>query len=52
MIAKDVVFAYPDYTKVFKVYTETSATELGTVKTQSNKHLAFLSRKLSETQQK
>ena len=51
-IAKDVVLAYPDYNKVFEVYTDTSSTQLGTVITQSNRPLAFFSRKLSDTQQK
>ena len=51
-IAKDVVLAYPDYNKVFEVYTDTSSTQLGSVVTQSNRPLAFFSRKLSDTQQK
>jgi len=51
-IAKDVVLAYPDYNKVFEVYTDASSTQLGSVITQSNRPLAFFSRKLSETQQK
>jgi len=51
-IAKDVVLAYPNYDKVFEVYTDASSTQLGSVITQSNRPLAFFSRKLSETQQK
>jgi hypothetical protein len=51
-IAKDVVLAYPDYDKVFEVYTDASSTQLGSVVTQSNRPLAFFSRKLSDTQQK
>ena len=51
-IAKDVVLAYPDYDKVFEVYTDASSTQLGSVITQSNRPLAFFSRKLTETQQK
>ena len=51
-IAKDVVLAYPDYSKVFQVYTDASSTQLGSVITQSNRPLAFFSRKLSETQRK
>ena len=51
-IVKDVVLAYPDYSKVFEVYTDALSTQLGSVLTQSNRPLAFFSRKLSETQQK
>ena len=51
-IAKDVVLAYPNYNKVFEVYTDASSTQLGSVFTQDNRPLAFFSRKLSETQQK
>ena len=51
-IAKDLVLAYPDFTKAFDIFTDTSAKQLGSVITQSNKPIAFFSRKLSETQQK
>jgi len=51
-ISKDVVLAYPDYTKVFEVYTDASQTQLGAVITQGNRPIAFFSRKLSITQQK
>ncbi len=44
--------AYPNYNKVFEVYTDASSTQLGSVITQLNRPLAFFSRKLSETQQK
>ncbi len=30
-IAKDVVFAYPDNSKVFEIYTDVSSKQLGTV---------------------
>ena len=43
-IAKDVVLAYPDYSKTFEVYTDASSTQLGSVITQSNRPLAFFSR--------
>jgi hypothetical protein len=52
IIVKDVVMAYPDYSKSFEVYTDASSTQLGSVITQSNRPLAFFNRKLSETQQK
>jgi hypothetical protein len=35
-IAKDVVLAYPDFTKPFKIYTDASTTQLGAVITQGN----------------
>ena len=44
--------AYPDYDKVFEVYTDACTTQLGSVITQSNRPLAFFSRKLSEAQRK
>ncbi len=51
-IAKDVVLAYPDYSKVFEIYTDASSKQLGAVITQDNKPIAFFSRKLSDTQRK
>jgi hypothetical protein len=35
-IAKDVVLAYQDYSKEFKIYTDTSSKQLGSVITQGN----------------
>ncbi len=51
-ITKDVVLAYPDYSKVFKIYTDASSKQLGVVITQANRPIAFFSRKLSYTQRK
>jgi hypothetical protein len=51
-IAKDVVLAYPDYSKVFEIYTDASSKQLGAVVTQDNWPIAFFSRKLSDTQRK
>jgi hypothetical protein len=51
-ITKDVVLAYPYYSKVFKIYTDASSKQLGTVITQDNRPIAFFRRKLSNTQRK
>ncbi len=49
-IAREVVMAYPDYSKVFEIYTVTSSKQLGAVITQENRPIAFFSQKLSTTQ--
>jgi hypothetical protein len=49
-IAKDAVLAYPDYSKVFQIYTDASSKQLGAVITQDNRPIAFFSWKLSNTQ--
>jgi hypothetical protein len=49
-IAKDLVLAYPDYSKVFEIYTDDSSKQLGAVITQDNRPIAFFSQKLSDTQ--
>ena len=51
-IARDVVLAYPDYSKEFEIYTDVPSRQMGAVITQQNRPIAFFSRKLSETQQK
>jgi hypothetical protein len=51
-IAKDVVLAYPDYIKVFEIYTDASSKQLGAVITQDNRPIVFFSQKLSSTQRK
>jgi hypothetical protein len=51
-IAKEVVLAYPDFSKPFEIYTDASSTQLGAIIAQYNRPIAFFSRKLFETQQK
>ncbi len=51
-IAKEVVLAYPDFTKPFDIYTDASTKQLGAVITQDNRPVAFFSWKLSGAQSK
>jgi hypothetical protein len=51
-IAKEVVLAYPDFTKPFDIYTDASTKQLGAVITQDNRPIVFFSRKLSSAQSK
>jgi hypothetical protein len=49
-IAREVVLAYPDYSKVFEIYTDALSKQLGAVITQENMPTAFFSWKLSTMQ--
>ena len=51
-IAKEVVLAYPDFSKVFEIYTDASSKQLGAVITQDKRPIAFFSRKLFPAQRK
>ncbi len=51
-IAREVVLAYPDFSKVFEIYTDASSKKLGAVITQKNRPIAFFSWKHSATQRK
>ncbi len=51
-IAKEVVLAYPDFTKPLEIYIYASTMLLGAVITQGTRPIAFFSRKLSEAQAK
>ncbi len=51
-IANDVVLAYPDYSKVFEIYTDASSKQLGAVITQDNRPIVLFSWKLSNAQHK
>jgi hypothetical protein len=43
IIAREVVLTYPDYSKVFKIYTDASSKQLEAVITQENRPIAFFS---------
>jgi hypothetical protein len=45
-ITKEIVLAYPDFTKPFEIYTDAFTMLLGAVITQGNRPIEFFSRKL------
>ncbi len=49
-ITKEVVLAYPNYSKVFEIHTDDSSKQLGAVITQDNRPSAFFNQKLSDAQ--
>jgi hypothetical protein len=49
-IAREVVLPYPDFSKVFEIYTNTSSKQQRAVITQENWLIAFFSWKLSTMQ--
>jgi hypothetical protein len=51
-ITKEVVLAYPNFTKPFEIYTDATTIQLGAVITQGNRPIAFFSRKLLVMQAK
>jgi RNase H-like domain found in reverse transcriptase/Reverse transcriptase (RNA-dependent DNA polymerase)/Integrase zinc binding domain len=50
ILGKEVLLAYPDFSKEFVIYTDASSTQLGAVISQDNKPIAFYSRKLQPAQ--
>jgi hypothetical protein len=51
-IAKEVVLAYPDFSKSFEIYMGGSTTQFGAVIAQDNRPFVFFSKKISKMQQK
>jgi hypothetical protein len=51
-IAKEVVLAYPDVSKPFKIYMDTSALQWGDMIIEDNRPITFFSMKISKIQQK
>jgi len=47
VMRKEVLLAYPNFTKEFHIHTDASKTQLGAVISQEGKPIAFYSRKLS-----
>ena len=50
IMAKEVILAYPDFSKPFQIHTDASHQQLGAVITQEGKPIAFYSRKLNDAQ--
>ena len=50
IVSREVMLAFPDFSKEFIVHTDASKYQLGSVISQNNKPIAFYSRKLSDTQ--
>ena len=51
IIPRQILLRYPDFTKPFMVYTDTSDYQLGGIIIKKNIPVAFYSRKLNSTQQ-
>jgi hypothetical protein len=47
IIGKEVLLAYPDFTKPFVIHADASHAQLGAAISQDNKPIAFYSRKLN-----
>jgi transposase InsO family protein len=50
IVSREVMLAFPDFSKVFEIHTDASHYQLGSVISQGGKPIAFYSRKLSDTQ--
>ena len=49
-MSREVMLAYPDFSKPFEIHTDASAFQLGAVISQDGKPIAFYSRKLNDAQ--
>ena len=52
LMAKDVMLAYPNFSKKFVLHTDASDLQLGSVISQENRPIAFYSRKLNSAQRR
>ena len=52
IISRETLLAYPDFSKDFHIYTDSSDYQLGTVIMQDDRPLAFYSRKLNSAQKR
>ena len=52
IVARDTFETYPDFNKTFKICTDASAFQLGTVISQKYKPISFYSRKLTDAQRR
>ena len=50
IVARDTLLTYPDFNETFKIYTDASAFRLGVVIIHKDKHIAFYSGKLTDSQ--
>ena len=50
IMAKEVILAYPDFSKPFQIHTDASHYHLGAVIVQEGKPIAFYSRKMNDAQ--
>jgi hypothetical protein len=50
IVSREVMLAFPDFSKEFVIHTDASHHQLGSVISQNDKPIAFYSRKLSDTQ--
>ena len=50
IISREVLLAYPDFSKPFEIYTDASKYQIGAVVLQGGKPIAYYSRKLNKSQ--